>query len=146
MKTMNITRATRAQTTNTARRNRRAKQKRRFRLPAITPRGLEASISRTLPMEVHRIARELHPEKIVLFGSYAYGKPSPDSDVDLLVVMNTDASSAERSWSVSCLLIPRPFPVDILVKTPAEISRAVEKGDYFIQEILTQGKVLYERS
>jgi len=59
--------------------------------------------------------------------------------------METDKERSERSWQVARLLIPRPFPVDILVRTPEEIQRALENGDFFIREIVTQGKVLYER-
>jgi predicted nucleotidyltransferase len=114
-------------------------------IPAITPIGSDAPVSETLPKAVRRIARELRPEKIILFGSYAYGDPTPDSDVDLLVVMKTNASSAERSWAVSRLLIPRPFPVDILVRTPHEIKHALDSSDFFIQEIVSQGRVVYER-
>ncbi len=88
----------------------------------------------------------LRPEKIVLFGSYAYGVPNPHSDVDLLIVMKTRAALKERSWAVSRLLLPRPFPVDILVRTPKEIQASARSGDVFIKEILTRGKVLYERS
>lgn len=88
---------------------------------------------------------ELHPEKIILFGSYANGAPTPDSDVDLLIIMETEAPSKERSWAVSRLLLPRPFPVDILVRTPREIATALERGDFFIREIISHGKVLYER-
>ncbi len=117
----------------------------RFRLPPITPTGCEQPVSVTLPKAVRRIARTLRPAKIILFGSYAYGTPTQDSDVDLLVVMNTTASSKERSWAVSQLLMPRPFPVDILVRTPREIKRALDQRNFFIHEILTQGKVLYER-
>lgn len=95
---------------------------------------------------VDRLARELRPEKIILFGSYAYGDPTPDSDIDLLVIMETDAPRKERHWAVSQLLIPRIFPVDILVKTPREIEMALAKGDFFIHEIVDQGVVLYERS
>jgi len=123
---------------------RRASRRRRT-IPAITPIGSDAPVSKTLPIAVRRIARELRPQKIILFGSYAYGNPSPDSDVDLLVVMKTKASSAERSWAVSRLLIPRPFPVDILVRTPHEIKYALNSRDFFIQEIVSQGQVLYER-
>ena len=94
---------------------------------------------------MQQIARTLQPEQIILFGSYASGTPTPDSDVDLLVVMDTDAPSKDRSWSVSRLLLPRPFPVDILVKTPQEIEGALSKGDFFIRGILRQGKVLYEQ-
>jgi predicted nucleotidyltransferase len=111
----------------------------------ITPTGLDAPVSETLPKAILRIVQELHPEKIILFGSYAYGAPTPDSDVDLLVVMDSTAPSKDRSWAVSRLLIPRPFPIDILVRTPQEIRKALEMGDFFIEEIITRGKVLYER-
>ena len=94
---------------------------------------------------MERLVRELHPEKVVLFGTYAYGTPTPDSDVDLLVIMQTDAPPVERFAMVSRTLEPRPFPVDILVKTPAQIERALAKGVFCIREILTRGRVLYER-
>jgi hypothetical protein len=66
--------------------------------------------------------------------------------VDLLVIMNTKASPKDRSWAVSRLLLPRPFPVDILVKTPREVKEGLETGDFFLKEILSRGKVLYDRS
>jgi hypothetical protein len=66
--------------------------------------------------------------------------------VDLLVIMETDQPHKERSWAVSRLLLPRPFPVDIMVKTPEEVKEALESGDFFLKEILTRGVVLYERS
>ena len=115
-------------------------------LASVTPIGSSQAVDQSLPAAVDRIARALYPEQIVLFGSYAYGRPTPDSDVDLLVVMDTDAPATERFLAVSRLLRPRPFPVDILVRTLQEIARALEKGDSFITEIMTQGKVLYERS
>lgn len=114
-------------------------------IESIVPTGCERPVSETLPEAVRRIAQALRPEKIILFGSYAYGSPTEDSDVDLLVVMETDARAAERSWAVSQHLIPRPFAVDILVKTPQEIEAALATGDFFIEEIVKQGKVLYER-
>jgi len=101
-------------------------------LSTIIPTGLKTSIAETLPRAIQRIAQELHPEKIVLFGSFTYGYPTPDSDVDLLVIMETDVPPKERSWTVSHLLLPRPFPVDILVRTPAEIKTALAKGNFFI--------------
>lgn len=114
-------------------------------IPAIVPAGLKRCVSETLPEVVERIVAYLDPEKIVLFGSYAYGVPTADSDVDLLVILDTDVPRRERSWLVSRLLIPRPFPVDILVKTPNEIERALSGRDFFIQEIMARGTVLYER-
>lgn len=103
-------------------------------------------VSQTLPKAIKKIARALKPEKIILFGSYAYGEPTPDSDVDLLVIMKTNANQKERYLAVSRLLRPRQFPVDIIVKTPDEIENAVKtKGNFFVQEIMRRGKVLYKR-
>jgi predicted nucleotidyltransferase len=118
----------------------------RLRHPDTVPAGLKMSVGKSLHPAIQKIVQELEPEKIVLFGSYAYGNPSPHSDVDLLVIMKTRASLKDRSWAVSRLLLPRPFPVDILVKTPGEIKKGLETGDFFLKEILTRGKVLYDRS
>jgi predicted nucleotidyltransferase len=118
----------------------------RLRRPETVPAGLKVSVGKSLRPAIQKIVQELNPEKIVLFGSYAYGNPNPDSDVDLLVIMNTKASHKDRSWAVSRLLLPRPFPVDILVKTPREVKEALETGDFFLKEILSRGKVLYDRS
>jgi len=87
----------------------------------IHPTGFPP-VAETLPAAVEKIARELNPEKIILFGSYAYGNPTPDSDVDLLVIWNTDKPRKERVLKVSLLLYPRSFPVDISIKTTAELS------------------------
>jgi predicted nucleotidyltransferase len=95
---------------------------------------------------VQRVVPALHPHKIIVFGSYIYGAPTPDSDVDLLIILDSQDRPVDRYLSVSRLLRPRPFPLDILVKTPEEISRALTQGDPFIIEIVTQGRVLYERA
>lgn len=103
-------------------------------------------VAKTLPGAIERIVSKLKPEKIILFGSYAYGNPTPDSDVDLLVIMKTRAKEIDRYVRVSNLLYPRQFPVDILVKTPKEVEAAYrKKGNFFMREILTKGKVIYER-
>src|SRR5688572_4849382 len=98
----------------------------RLRRPETVPAGLKTPVGKSLRPVIQKIVRGLNPEKIVLFGSYAYGTPSRNSDVDLLVIMNTKASLKERSWAVSQLLLPRPFPVDILVKTPKEVKEGLE--------------------
>ncbi len=113
---------------------------------SITPAGFPSPVAEALPAAVQRIAESLQPEKIILFGSYAYGTPTADSDVDLLVIMETTGSHVERSLSVARLLRPRVFAVDILVRTPEEIERALRSGNFFIQEILSRGYVLYERN
>ena len=70
-------------------------------IPAVTPVGCVHPVSETLPLAVDQIARVLNPERIILFGSYGYGAPTPDSDVDLLVIMETDATGPERSWAAA---------------------------------------------
>ena len=112
----------------------------------VQPPGFTPVTEEVLAEIVRRIATVLHPEKIVLFGSYAYGRPSDDSDVDLLVILETQARPVDRYLAVSRLLRPRPCPLDILVKTPKEVEKALETGDFFLKEILTRGKVLYDRS
>ena len=114
----------------------------------VQPTGFPP-VSTTLPRAVQRIVFELKPEKIILFGSYAYGNPTPDSDVDLLVVVETDGKNKEVYRAVSKILYPRQFPVDILIKTPEEVEAALKGGTdngFFIREILKKGKVLYDRN
>ena len=94
----------------------------------------------------HRIGIQAHLEKVILFGSYATGHPRPDSDVDLLVIMRTKKRPAERAAELSKLLEPRPFPIDLLVRTPQEIRRRLAIGDTFIRDILHHGRTLYARS
>jgi predicted nucleotidyltransferase len=93
----------------------------------------------------NRIVAAFNPYQIILFGSHVYGRPDPDSDVDLLIVMESDERPAQRAARVSKLLQPRPFPLDILVRTPEEIEQRLKIGDYFIQEVMERGKILYER-
>ncbi len=115
-------------------------------IPAITPIGSDDPVSVSLPKAVERIAKTLNPIKIILFGSYAYGTPTPDSDVDLLVIWGTqDICEVERHWAVSELLAPRPFPVDILAKTPKEIDHYLDQRNVFFEEVLKKGKTLYEQ-
>ncbi|MDD2455471.1 MAG: nucleotidyltransferase domain-containing protein [Kiritimatiellae bacterium] len=90
-----------------------------------------------------RLATEFQPHRVVLFGSYACGQPTSDSDVDILVVMPLDGDPVDKSVEMRLKLRPR-FPVDLLVRTPAKIKERLDIGDNFIQDILDKGKVLYE--
>ena len=90
-----------------------------------------------------RLGREFKPRKVVLFGSYAYGTPRPDSDVDLLVVMPLDGNPVDKSVEMRLRLRPC-FPLDLLVRTPAKIRERLAMGDDFIRNILDRGKVLDE--
>lgn len=113
----------------------------------VRPAGFPP-VSKTLPQAVKKLVKELKPEKIILFGSYAYGKPTPDSDVDLLIIMDAKGSHKEHLYAASMLLYPRPFPVDIIIKTPQEINDALKGGkdnSFFIREIIKKGKILYDR-
>ena len=94
---------------------------------------------------VRRMANKFQLEKVVLFGSYAYGNPGPESDVDLLVVMNTSLSSRQQRLKISQAISPRPFPLDIIVRTPEELETRLKLGDPFLHEVMTRGRVVYER-
>jgi predicted nucleotidyltransferase len=92
-----------------------------------------------------RVVHKYRPNKIILFGSYATGAPTADSDVDILVILPFQGKSVEMSADILNQIDPR-FPIDLLVRTPEQVQDRLEKGDYFIQEIMRQGKVLYEAS
>ena len=111
------------------------------------PAGFPPLTEKVLESIVHRIVNAHQVEKIILFGSYANlcGSPTPDSDIDLLIIMETTQTAAERILAVSRLLRPRPFPMDILVRTPQEISALLESGNDFFKEIMTEGIVIYDR-
>ncbi|MEW5829722.1 MAG: nucleotidyltransferase domain-containing protein [Chloroflexota bacterium] len=92
-----------------------------------------------------QIARQFSPHKIILFGSYAYGKPTPDSDVDVLVILPFKGRNPEKATEIWMATKPK-FPTDIMVRKPDEIKKRLEMGDVFMQEITEKGKVLYEAS
>src|SRR5437899_10087348 len=89
------------------------------------------------------VARRFRPRKIILFGSYAYGTPTEDSDVDLLVVMPRKGHKGRMSLKIR-LALDYDFPLDLLVRSPTEVRQRVQWGDCFMQEVLSKGKVLYE--
>ena len=91
-----------------------------------------------------RIAREFQPERIILFGSYAYGTPRPDSDVDLLVVLAFEGKGFRKSLEIPNRVDP-DFSVDLVAQRPEDTARRYEEGDPLIREALDHGKVLYER-
>jgi predicted nucleotidyltransferase len=101
-----------------------------------------------VPMAVIRryarqVAQQFGPDKIVLFGSHAYGRPHADRDVDLLVIMparNQHDMAVKIRWE-----LPAPFPMDLLVRTPANVAWRLAEAESFLTEVLTKGKVLYEK-
>lgn len=104
-------------------------------------------LTKATPEQIQNLCDEIiglfHPERVILFGSYAYGDPSPDSDVDVLVVMRFEGSSREQATRIRSR-IDTPIALDLIVRTPEQISERLAMGDFFISEITTQGKVLYE--
>lgn len=100
----------------------------------------EAKLQKT----VRTLARQFRPEKVILFGSWAYGKPNHDSDVDLCVIKSTlDTRSLAREIDSS--LFPRPFPIDLLVMTPEQVNNRLAINDFFVAEIIRKGKLLYAK-
>jgi len=89
-----------------------------------------------------RIAERFQPDKIILFGSYAFGEPHAESDVDLLVIMRT-RNAIDQSIRIS-LAFERLFSFDLIVRTPWQIERGLKDDDWFLREIVEKGKVLYE--
>jgi len=92
-----------------------------------------------------RIVDNFDPEKVILFGSRSSGTPRADSDVDLLVIMNTSGSPVQRAVEVKRACRPRFVSMDVLVKTPEEVATRLRQGSFFLRQILEQGRVLYER-
>ncbi|MCM8801003.1 MAG: nucleotidyltransferase domain-containing protein [Candidatus Omnitrophica bacterium] len=86
-----------------------------------------------------------HPEKIILFGSYARGKPAKDSEIDLLVIKSTKKDHYRRIPEVRAYLHHLDKAFDILVMTPKEINKRLKLGDFFIEDIIKKGKILYEK-
>lgn len=91
-----------------------------------------------------RIADEYHPDKVILFGSRAYGTPGPDSDVDLLVILPFEGKSFHKSLEILNYLDVR-FPLDLIARRPDDTERRYREGDPLIREALDRGKLLYER-
>lgn len=93
---------------------------------------------------VRRIVESVQPEKIILFGSYAYGKPQHSSDIDILVVMKSDLPRYKRSVPIYRALAGLLIPKDVLVYTPDEIEAWKDVPQAFITTILKKGKTIYE--
>jgi len=104
------------------------------------------SITEGLLQEItNRLVEAFDPEKVILFGSRAAGAPRSDSDVDLLVVMEAEGSPIQRAVAVKRVCRPRFVAMDVLVKTPEEVTTRLRRGDVFLRQVLDEGRVLYER-
>ncbi len=101
---------------------------------------------RTIRALANHIAKKFNPEEIILFGSHAYGKPSVWSDVDFLVIMDTPKGEMDAILKVADSLPDLPFSVDIVVRSRKVLENRKKLGDWFLREITSKGKVLYEQA
>src|SRR5450432_1805973 len=90
-----------------------------------------------------RIALEFRPERIILFGSFAYGTPTDDSDVDLLVVLPFTGKPVRKAIEIRSRIAAK-VPLDLLVRTPEQLADRIAKNDWFMREIVEKGRTLYE--
>jgi len=102
-------------------------------------------IENSLKNIVDRIINNFDPEKIILFGSYAYGQPTVDSDLDIMIVMDTDEMPHKRAVPVRRILKGIGFPKDVIVKTPEEFESFKDIVGTIIYPAAHKGRVLYER-
>lgn len=94
---------------------------------------------------IFKIVSEYNPERVYLFGSYAWGNPTSDSDIDLFIVKNTIKSQRKRRRELRSLLFGSGVPFDLFIYTPDEINERLKIGDFFIKDIVSKGKILYEK-
>lgn len=104
---------------------------------------MRSSVANQIKRVAEQIAREFHPDKIILFGSHAYGRPGPDSDVDLLVIMRFRGRPVRQAIAILNKLNVLT-PIDLLVRTPEQVQERLALGDQFMREIVERGKVMYE--
>jgi predicted nucleotidyltransferase len=102
-------------------------------------------VRKTIRLIADKLKESYNPEKIILFGSYAWGLPDEDSDIDLLVIKDTEETPHRRNVNVRKLVssLRKGYGLDILVITPEELKSRLEIGDQFLQEIISRGEVLY---
>ncbi len=91
-----------------------------------------------------QIVKNYNPEKIILFGSFAYGNPKPSSDIDLLIIKKTNKKRVERIKDV-LMKVNSNYPLEPLVYSPEELEERLAIGDFFFEDILKKGKVLYAK-
>ena len=90
-----------------------------------------------------QIVENFNPQKVILFGSHAYGKPNEDSDVDLLVIMPFEGRNSQKAIEILSK-VKSGLPLDLLVRTSEQVKQRIEMEDFFMQDIVGKGKVLYE--
>lgn len=105
--------------------------------------ALKREFEQKLKQVINKVIVEFQPEMIILFGSYAWGNPNIDSDVDLFVVKETD-NTRDTARYISRTLFPRPFPIDLVIYTPSQVEKK-RNHSFFLDDILNNGKILYDK-
>jgi predicted nucleotidyltransferase len=90
-----------------------------------------------------RIGVETNAEKVILFGSYAQGEATADSDVDFMIIANSDLPRFKRSRKIYNLFNPYPFGMDLLIYTPEEVEEEKKSPLSFLSTVLKEGRTLY---
>ncbi len=106
-------------------------------------RGGDKQVRKYIKDLCEQIVRVANPEKIILFGSYAYGQPTEDSDIDLLVVMPVEGHPTYKAAEIRTK-VKTPMALDLLVRTPEFVAERIRLGDMFMRQIAEHGKVIYE--
>lgn len=106
-------------------------------------KGMPTLTLRDIQKIVQQIVEHFHPQKVILFGSYAHGTPTEDSDVDLLVVMETEEPPLHAAARIAAA-IDHPCALDILVRRPSDLEASLARKGVFATEVLTTGVMLYE--
>ena len=117
--------------------------------PAIFDEGETFMIERRNPVTdvdsaVERIVEQFHPAKVILFGSYARGWAGPDSDADLLVVMEVKGSKRRQAVEIDLALSDRTFPLDLIVVTPEEFERYRDVVGHILYPAVREGRTVYD--
>jgi uncharacterized protein len=111
------------------------------------PVRAKKSIQKILTDVVEKLMADYQPEKIILYGSYAYGQPNEDSDIDLFIIKETDKRRIDRFVEVSEIIYDpqRHISIQPMVYTPGELEERLALGDDFVKDILTRGEIIYAR-
>jgi len=107
---------------------------------------MHIQIQEVLEEVKRRIVTKFRPQRIILFGSYAGGRPGPDSDLDLLIVMEVEGSTRQKANEIDMLLADRSIPMDFIVLTPEQYERQKNIVGSIARQVEREGKVIYEHA
>jgi len=114
-------------------------------VPADLPDTIQTMVALTdIQAYADRIAERFNPQRIILFGSHASGEPDAYSDVDLLVVTDVDGNPLNKAVEICREAGDPGFAMDLLVRDPADLRWRLEQHDWFLLDIMENGRVLYE--